>query len=169
MSPEFFHAQHLSDTPSLSSNQMLVGIVSLYPFRTVCSLSNETGERERPYIIASRVPAASSHPTVSLAPRRLSGSRCRPRRIYSPHQDHLAAELPAVLGVNPGPENHLRVPVSSSRVTNIVPSRPLGCCLAMGQPATTAKSSSPRHSTSAQVITSEGRPGLTNCMRCPLG
>ena len=31
MSPEFFHAQHLSDAPSLSSNQMLLGIVSLYP------------------------------------------------------------------------------------------------------------------------------------------
>ena len=60
-------------------------------------------------------------------------------------------------------------PVSSSMVTKTVPSRPRGCCLATGQPATVTHSSSPRRSTSTAGITLGPKPGLTNSIRCPLG
>ena len=60
-------------------------------------------------------------------------------------------------------------PVSSSMVTNIVPSLPFGCCLATGQPATSTGAPSSSLSTSAQVSTSGASVGRTNSIRCPRG
>ena len=60
-------------------------------------------------------------------------------------------------------------PVSSSMVTNTVPSSPRGCCRAMGQPATSTSSPSSASSTATVDSTSEPSVGRTNSMTCPLG
>ena len=59
--------------------------------------------------------------------------------------------------------------VSSSMVTNTVPSFPLGCCLATGQPATLTLAPSFSPSPTDVGSTSASSLGLTNCIRCPLG
>ncbi len=60
-------------------------------------------------------------------------------------------------------------PVSSSMVTNTVPSLPLGCCLATGRPATMTSRPSSMLSTADAGSTSWPSLGLTNSIRWPLG